>query len=54
MYYGYHFKTRAELIAAMEEYITYYNTERINAKRKGKEVYRASNKIKKNTDERCY
>ena len=35
MYYGYHFKTRAELIAAMEEYITYYNTERINAKRKG-------------------
>ena len=23
-------------------------------KRKGKEVYRASNKIKKNTDERCY
>ena len=35
MYYGYHFKTRAELIAAMEEYITYYNTERINVKRKG-------------------
>ena len=35
MYYGHHFKTRVELIAAMEEYIIYYNTERINAKRKG-------------------
>ena len=35
MYYGHHFKTRAELIAAMKEYIIYYNTERINTKRKG-------------------
>lgn len=35
MYYGYRFKTRTELMKAMEEYITYYNTERINAKRKG-------------------
>ena len=35
MYYGYRFKTRTELVKAMEEYITYYNTERINAKRKG-------------------
>lgn len=34
-YYGYRFKTRTELVKAMEEYITYYNTERINAKRKG-------------------
>lgn len=35
MYYGYRFKTRTELVKAMEEYIAYYNTERINAKRKG-------------------
>ena len=35
MYYGCRFKTRAELVKAMEDYITYYNTERINAKRKG-------------------
>ena len=35
MYYGCRFKTRAELFKAMEDYITYYNTERINAKRKG-------------------
>ena len=34
MYYGYRFKTRTELVKTMEEYITYYNTERINAKRK--------------------
>ena len=33
MYYGYRFKTRTELVKAMEEYITYYNTERINANR---------------------
>ena len=35
MYYGYEYRTVEELKAAMEEYITYYNNERINAKRKG-------------------
>jgi transposase InsO family protein len=35
MYYGYEYKTLEELRKAMEEYITYYNTERINIKRKG-------------------
>ena len=35
MYYGYEFKTLEELKKAMEEYIAYYNTERINIKRKG-------------------
>jgi len=35
MYYGCEFKTLAELRKAMEEYIIYYNTERINIKRKG-------------------
>jgi transposase InsO family protein len=33
MYYGYEFKTLEELKKAMEEYIAYYNTERINIKR---------------------
>lgn len=35
MYYGYEYKSPEELRKAMEEYITYYNTERINIKRKG-------------------
>lgn len=35
MYYGYEYSTIEELKAAMEEYITYYNKERINLKRKG-------------------
>lgn len=35
MYYGYEYKSLEELRKAMEEYITYYNTERINIKRKG-------------------
>jgi len=35
MYYGCEFKTLEELRKAMEEYIVYYNTERINIKRKG-------------------
>ena len=35
MYYGYSFKTRSELKAAIDEYITNYNNERINIKRKG-------------------
>jgi len=35
MYYGYTFKTKEELRKAIEEYIIYYNTERINIKRKG-------------------
>ena len=35
MYYGYEYSTVEELKAAMEEYITYYNNERINVKRKG-------------------
>ena len=35
MYYGYEYKSLEELRKAMEEYITYYNTERINVKRKG-------------------
>jgi putative transposase len=35
MYYGYKFRTRKELKQAMEEYIHYYNTERISLKRKG-------------------
>lgn len=35
MYYGHEYKSLEELIKAMEEYITYYNTERINIKRKG-------------------
>jgi len=35
MYYGHKFKTLAELRKAMEEYIIYYNTERISIKRKG-------------------
>lgn len=35
MYYGHTFRTLKELKTAMEEYIVYYNTERINAKRKG-------------------
>lgn len=39
MYYGHTFKTRNELKQAMDEYITYYNTERINIKRKGPSPY---------------
>ena len=35
MYYGYEYKSLEDLRKAMEEYITYYNTERINIKRKG-------------------
>ena len=35
MYYDYEFRSMDELKKAMEEYITYYNTERINIKRKG-------------------
>jgi transposase InsO family protein len=35
MYYGREFKTFEELKKAMEEYILYYNTERISIKRKG-------------------
>ena len=35
MYYGYTFNSLDELRAAMEEYIRYYNEERINIKRKG-------------------
>ena len=35
MYYGYEFKTINDLKIAMEEYIEYYNSERINEKRKG-------------------
>ena len=35
MYYGYTYSSIEELRKAMEEYILYYNTERINAKRKG-------------------
>nr|MCR5300750.1 IS3 family transposase [Erysipelotrichaceae bacterium] len=35
MYYDCEFKSLDELRTAMEEYILYYNTERINAKRKG-------------------
>ena len=35
MYYGYVFDSKEKLKKAMEEYILYYNTERINAKRKG-------------------
>jgi len=35
MYHGYEFKSLEELRKVMEEYITYYNTERINVKRKG-------------------
>ena len=35
MYYGYEYKSLDELRKAMEEYIVYYNTERINIKRKG-------------------
>ena len=35
MYYGHEFKSLDELRKAMEEYIIYYNTERINIKRKG-------------------
>ena len=35
MYYSYEYKSLEELRKAMEEYITYYNTERINIKRKG-------------------
>lgn len=35
MYYGYEYKSLEELRKAMEEYITYYNNERINIKRKG-------------------
>ena len=35
MYYDYEFKSLDELRKAMEEYIIYYNTERINIKRKG-------------------
>jgi len=35
MYYNNTFKTKNELKQAIEEYITYYNTERINIKRKG-------------------
>ena len=35
MYYGYEFKSLEELRKAMEEYIRYYNEERINIKRKG-------------------
>ncbi len=35
MYYDHEFKSLDELRTAMEEYILYYNTERINTKRKG-------------------
>ena len=35
MYYGYVYNSVEELIEAMEEYIRYYNEERINLKRKG-------------------
>ena len=35
MYYGHEYKSLEELKKAMEEYIVYYNTERINIKRKG-------------------
>lgn len=35
MYYGYEYKSLEDLRKAMEDYITYYNTERINIKRKG-------------------
>ena len=35
MYYGYIYNTKEELLTAMKEYITYYNNERINIKRKG-------------------
>ena len=35
MYYDYEFTSLEELRKAMEEYIIYYNTERINIKRKG-------------------
>ena len=35
MYYGYTYNTKEELLTAMKEYITYYNNERINIKRKG-------------------
>ena len=35
MYYDHEFKSLDELRKAMEEYILYYNTERINIKRKG-------------------
>ncbi len=35
MYYEHEFSSLEELKKAMEEYITYYNTERINLKRKG-------------------
>ena len=35
MYYGYTYNTKEELLIAMNEYITYYNNERINIKRKG-------------------
>ena len=35
MYYGYEFSSLEELKKAMEEYIVYYNSERINIKRKG-------------------
>ena len=35
MYYGYTYNNKEELLTAMNEYITYYNNERINIKRKG-------------------
>lgn len=35
MYYGYVYNSVEELIEAMEEYIRYYNEERINLKKKG-------------------
>ena len=35
MYYGYTYSSIEDLRKAMEEYILYYNAERINAKRKG-------------------
>lgn len=35
MYYGYEFRSLDDLKKTMEEYINYYNTERINIKRKG-------------------
>ncbi len=35
MYYGHEYKSLDELREAMEKYIVYYNTERINIKRKG-------------------
>ncbi len=35
MYYGHTYSSPEELRKAMEEYINYYNTERINIKRKG-------------------